>query len=58
MNIKIKIISKKMLFSKFCQFRRLFLDQSSPVHPVSESRGSTMSVADGEGQKSLCLIQV
>ena len=28
-----------MLFSQFYQWRRLVFDQSSPVHPVSESRG-------------------
>ena len=33
-----------MLFSLFCQFRRLVFDQSSPVHPVSESTRGTMSV--------------
>ena len=42
--------------------RRLVFDQSSPVHPVSESRGGggTLSVTDkqtkDEGWKSLCLI--
>ena len=30
-------------------------DQSSPLHPVSESRGGTLSVTDG-ARKSLCLI--
>ena len=30
---------KKMLFCQFCQLRRLVFDQSSTVHPVSESRG-------------------
>ena len=31
---------KKMLSSQFCYLRRLVFDQSSKVHPVSESRGS------------------
>ena len=38
---------KKMLFPYFCQLRRLVFDQSSPLHPVSESRGGTLSVTDG-----------
>ena len=38
--LQLNILGKKMLFSKFCQLRRLIVfDQSSPVHPVSESRG-------------------
>ena len=49
-----------MLFSYFCHLRRLVFDQSSQVHPVSESRGGNLSVTDGEGSgevwKSLCLI--
>ena len=28
-----------MLFSYFCHLRRLVFDQSSPVNPISESRG-------------------
>ena len=28
------------------QLRRLVFDQSSPVHPVSESRGGTLSVTE------------
>ena len=38
---------KKMLFSWFWQLRRLVFNQSSPVHPVSESRGGPLSVTDG-----------
>ena len=47
-----------MLFSKFCQLRRLIVfDQSSPVHPVLESRvGSTMSVTNGEGIRTAILV--
>ena len=30
-----------MLFCQFCQLRRLVLDQSSPVQPVSKSRGGS-----------------
>ena len=37
-------------FKKFSNIRRTGLDQSSPVHPVLESRGGIMSVTDGEGQ--------
>ena len=33
---------------------RLVIDQSSPVHPVSESRGGSTSVTDAG--KSLCII--
>ena len=35
---------KKMLFAQFCQLRRLVFDQSSPVQPISESRGGSLSV--------------
>ena len=45
-----------MLFSWFCYLRRFVFDQSSPVHPVSESRGGTLSVTEKEGRKLLCLI--
>ena len=34
---------KKMPFSWFCRLRRLVFGQSSPVGPVSESRGGTLS---------------
>ena len=39
--LKEKNLGKKnqMLFSQFCHLRRLVFDQSSPVPPVSESRG-------------------
>ena len=37
-----KFFVEKIQSSKFCQLRKLVFDQSSPVHPVSESRrGST-----------------
>ena len=35
---------KKIILHLFCQLRRLVFDQSSPVHPVLESRGVTTSV--------------
>ena len=35
---------KNPLFSKFCHLRRLVFDQSSPVHPVFESRGGSVRV--------------
>ena len=49
------------LFFYFCHLRKGVFDQSSPVHPVSESRGGTLSVTNewgggGGGQKSLFLI--
>ena len=34
--------------------RRLVFDQSSPVHPISESKGGTLSVT--YERKSLCLL--
>ena len=34
-----------MLFFQFCQLRRLVFDQSTPVQPISESRGGTLSVS-------------
>ena len=50
---------KKNAIPLICQLRRLVFDQSSPVHPVSESRGGSMSVTDErtkDGRKSSCLI--
>ena len=44
---KLKCWQKKkqqMLSSKFCHLRRLVFDQSPPVHPVSGSKGETLSV--------------
>ena len=35
---------KKKKKSWFCQMRRIFFDQSSPVHPISEFRGVSISV--------------
>ena len=35
-----------MLFPQFCQLRRSVFDQSSPVQPVSESRGGPLSVTE------------
>ena len=60
----------KNVISLFCQLRQLVLDQSSSVHPVSESRGVTLSVTHGrrtdgarmedgrrtDERKSFCLI--
>ena len=50
------------IFFQFCHLRRLVFDQSSPVHPISESRGGSTSVTkNGERRtderKYLCLIQ-
>ena len=54
---------KKMLSSYFCHLRRLVFDQSSPVHPVSESRGGSPERYGGRSlneqtnkRKSSCLI--
>ena len=42
-----------MLFPKFCQMRRSVFDQSSTVHPVSESRGgATLSVTKSEVRRT------
>ena len=41
-----------MLFPKFCQLRRLVFDQSSPVQPVSESRGGTLSVTEEDDERT------
>ena len=42
-------MSKKMPSSKFSNIRRTRFDQSSPVQPVSKSRGGNLSVTDGGG---------
>ena len=42
---------KKMLLSQFCHLRRLVFNQSSPVHPVSESRGGGLSVKEEDGRR-------
>ena len=39
---------KKLLFSQFCQLVRLVFDQSSPLHPVSDFRGGSLSVTQEE----------
>ena len=41
-----------MLSSQFSNIRRTGFDQSSPVQPVSESRGGTLSVTDGGGRRT------
>ena len=38
------------MFSKFCYLRILVFDPSFPVHPVSESRGCTVSVTNKGGR--------
>ena len=40
------LLLKEMLFPYFCQLRRLVFDQSSPVQPISESRGGSLSVTE------------
>ena len=42
---------KKMLSSYFSNIRRTRFDQSSPVHPVSESRGGTLRVTEEQEQQ-------
>ena len=48
-----KKMAEKMLLCWFCQLRRIVFYQSSPVHPVSESRGGGLSVMekDREGRR-------
>ena len=41
-----------MLSSYFSNIRTMRLDHSSPVHPVSESRGGSMSVTKGGGART------
>ena len=38
--------AKKNVFSLFCQLRLLVFDQSSPVQPILESRGGSLSVTE------------
>ena len=45
-----------MLFSQFCQLRRLVFDQSSPVHPDSLSRGGYYERDGGEGRTEEILV--
>ena len=49
-----------MLFSQLSNIRRTRFDQSSPVQPVSESRGGPLSMTEEDGggrsRKSSCLI--
>ena len=44
---------KKMLSSQFSNIRRMGFDQSSPVQPVSESRGGSLSATDGRTKEIL-----
>ena len=44
------------LFFSFLLFRVLVFDQSPPVHPVSESRGGTVSVKHGGGVRAEILL--
>ena len=47
-----------MLFSQFSNIGRTQFDPSSPIQPVSESRGGSTSLTEEEEkQKSTCLIQ-
>ena len=43
---------EKKLVSYFCQLRRLLLDQSSSVQPLSESSGGTLSVTEKSGRRT------
>ena len=38
--------------------RRLVFDQSSPVHPVSESRGGPLSVTEHERTKEILMSNI
>jgi hypothetical protein len=42
-----EFIQKQTLSTYFSNIRRTGFDQSSPVHPVTESRGGTLSVTHG-----------
>ena len=48
---------KKRLSSYFSNITKTRFDESSPVQPLSESRGGTLSVTEDEGRtkESLCL---
>ena len=50
------LLSKKMLFSSFFNIRNIVFDQSSPVKPISESRGGPLSMTQEGGRKISCLI--
>ena len=39
-----------------CNLRRLVFDQSSPVHPVSESRGGTLNVTKSKVRRTEILV--
>ena len=47
---------KKMLSSYLSNIRRTRFNQSSPVHLVSESRGGSTNLTDGEGQTKEILV--
>ena len=48
-----------MTFFQFCYLRRLVFDQSSPVHPVSESIGFGLSrTEDGGGQTEILVSHI
>ena len=54
---KIKKLSKMVRKSSFSNIRRTQFDQSSPVQPVAESWGGTLSMTEEDRQrKFLCLI--
>ena len=44
------MLEKKMLSFEFSNIKRTRFDQSSPVHPVSESREGTLSVTVNGGR--------
>ena len=50
-NFKIYIFCQKKCYY-LCQMTRLVLYQSSPVHPVLESRGGTLSVMEEENEEN------
>ena len=49
---------KKLWIPLFCHLRILVFSQSSPVHPVSESRGGTFSVTDKPGRRMYLYIGI
>ena len=47
-----------MLSSQFSNIRRTGLDQSSPVHPVSDFRGGSLSVTEKDGRTEILVSNI
>ena len=48
----------KQLSSQFCHLRRLFFDQSCQVHPISEFRGGSTSLKNGERRTEILVSNI